>query len=145
MGAKIFIGIDPGSTTGVAIWYKGIKKLTITQYNGHCQALLGIQKLIDGEDISIFKIIIEDARLVKGNAYFAAKNNSKKDQGVGAVKAYSKDWEIFCETMGLDYQMLPPNWKNTKATPEYFEQLTGIKTKKTHSHARDAGLIVFGL
>lgn len=144
MKPTIYIGIDPGSTTGVAIWYKNTKKLDIMQFNGHCKAIMFLWQLFRDNHPMHYKLRIEDARLVKGNAYFASKNGNSKDQKVGYVKAFSKDWEIFCKENKLDYEMLPPKKNPYKEDPELFEKHTGIKTLKTHSHSRDAAFLVWG-
>ncbi|GAB2540046.1 hypothetical protein [Rufibacter soli] len=142
---SIFIGIDPGSTTGVGIWYSHHKVLKLHQYKSHAEAMLSLREFVETckSERAVPHFIIEDARLVRGNAFFASKNSSRKDQGVGYVKAYSKDWEAFCKVLGLSYDLKPPT--NTKTTPEYFESLTGLKTLKTESHKRDAGMMVLGM
>lgn len=142
---SIFIGIDPGSTTGVGIWLSKPKVLGLYQFKCLYEAMQYLDNFCQtrkkaGESVHF---IIEDARLVKGNAFFARKNSGSKDQGVGGVKSQSKEWERFCQFLGLSYDLKPPT--NTKTTPEYFESLTGLKTLKTESHKRDAGLMVFGM
>ncbi len=98
---------------------------------------------------NLVKFRIEDARLTTTHARklpsHLVKQNAGKLQGVGYVKAYSKDWEAFCKNSGFDYELVAPQHSVTKVSPEYFEQLTGIKTLKTQSHKRDAAMLVFGL
>jgi len=92
-------------------------------------------------DRLLVKFRIEDARLAPPRPDLAEINKGK-EQGVGYVKAYSKDWEAFCNSCGFLYEMVKAS--HTKTTPEYFKMLTGINTLKTQSHLRDAGMLVFG-
>ena len=87
------------------------------------------------------KFMIEDARKARKRPDLALVNKGK-EQGVGHVKAYSKDWEAFCNKIDVAYEMLQA--ANTKVNPVYFEKLTGIKTLNTEDHKRDAGMLVFG-
>lgn len=140
----LYIGIDPGSNTGVAIWHKSEKKLELHQFDSHSEAMLFVHKTIPGLgyfDRSLVQFRIEDARKAKKRPDLAEVNKGKL-QGVGYVKAYSKDWEAFCKNNGYEYELLTP--ANTKVTPQYFLALTGVKTLKTQSHIRDAGMLVFG-
>lgn len=148
MSKTLYIGIDTGSNTGVAFWYPITKRLQVMQFVSHGAAMIYLHELLKDWDKSEVKFRIEDARLTMKFAkklprHLIPKQNKGKIQGVGAVKAYSKDWEIFCKNVGYDHELLPPG--NTKVSPEYFEKLTGIKTLKTHSHERDAGMLVYGI
>ncbi len=138
----IYIGIDPGSNTGIAFWNKSKKELRLHQFKNHCTGMLFLYNLlltsIDAKEV---KLIIEDARKAKKRPDLK-KVNAGKAQGVGYVKAYSKDWEAFCKLQKVPYELRAP--ANTKASPEYFEKLTGMKTTKTQSHMRDAGMMVYG-
>lgn len=146
---KVYFGVDPGATTGFAIYWTCNKTLITNQYDSHSEAILLANKLVREYSnfigLANIKFRIEDARLAEKNAYFKEKNNHSKDQGVGGVKALSKDWEAFCKRLNVPYEMVPPNTKLTKVNPEYFEKLTGRKTLKTHSHMRDAAMLVWGL
>ncbi|MFC6998046.1 hypothetical protein [Rufibacter roseus] len=128
----------------MGIWHSREKQLKLHQFTGMYEAMQYLDHFVQarerkGEEVHV---IIEDARLVKGNRFFAHQNSSRKDQGVGSVKGASKEWQRFCEYLGLSFELKPPT--NTKVTPEYFESLTGLKTKKTESHKRDAGMLVIG-
>lgn len=142
----IYIGIDPGSTTGLAVSIKRENIFSIKEFSSHAAALLEVNRIIQFEraDEAYFnkiKVIIEDARLAKPRPDLKEVNKGKL-QGVGYVKAYSKDWEQFCILSKVPYELRPPS--NTKVSPEYFEKLTGLKTTKTQSHCRDAGMLVYG-
>lgn len=139
---SIFVGIDPGSNTGIAIWSKPDRKLTIKQFSSHCVAMFWLSEYLKQFPIQSIKFRIEDARMAKKRPDLAEINKGKL-QGVGYVKAYSKDWQAFCVYHGYDHEMLAP--KMTKVSPEYFKSLTGLKTMKTESHARDSAMLIFGL
>lgn len=138
----LYIGIDPGSNTGVALWRPKEKHLVLEQFTSHCAAMFYLYDLLRNIDPSTVKFRIEDARLSRKKTKHLAPNPGKL-QGVGYVKAYSKDWEAFCTVHGYDLELLAP--RNTKVSPEYFERLTGIKTLKTQSHKRDSGMLVYGI
>lgn len=144
----LYIGIDPGSNTGVALWHPKEKHLVLEQFSSHCAAMFYLYELLRSIDPSVVKFRIEDARLTMKYAkkiprHLVKAQHTGKIQGVGYVKAYSKDWEAFCKNGGYDLELLPPGF--TKPSPEYFEKLTGIKTLKTQSHIRDAGMLVYGI
>lgn len=136
---RLLIGIDPGSNCGFASLIPGTKILCLHQFKSNIEAMFHCMRLANDWDI---ELTIEDARKVVKNAYFAQKANRGKDQGVGYVKAYCKEWEAFCVLRGYQYQMISP--KNTKMDESFFEKLTGKKTLKTQHHMRDAALLIFG-
>lgn len=138
---KILIGIDPGSNTGIAVYHREKKNLLIYQYSSHVEAILKLRELLQAIEPDKIKFRIEDARKARKRPDLA-KQNIGKAQGVGYVKAYSKDWEAFCKLLGYEYELLAPS--NTKVSPEYFERLTGLKTLKGQSHMRDAALLIYG-
>lgn len=146
--ADVYIGIDPGGMTGTAIWFHGAGLLNMRQFEGHCLALLWSIGIVDGlllsnPDIRIH-FIVEDARKAKKSPHFARdKNATAKLQGVGHVKAYSKDWEIFLTAKGWSHEMVAPNPRITKLDADQFKRQTGIDTKDSQGHARDAALLVY--
>lgn len=145
----LYIGIDTGSYTGVAFWHKIDRKMELMQFTSHSEAMLYLHEKLKTVASHLVKFRIEDARLTtkysKRIPKHLLKDNAAKIQGVGYVKAYSKDWEAFCKNGGYDYELVAPQQSVTKTSPEYFEKLTGIKTLKTQSHKRDAGMLVFGI
>lgn len=151
MNKTLYIGIDPGSNTGIAIWHKPDKKLEMHQFGSHSEAMLFVHRKLNGlrpVDASTVQFRIEDARLTMKHAkkmprHLLKPQHPGKIQGVGYVKAYSKDWEAFCVNEGYDHELLPPG--TTKVSPAYFEAMTGIKTLKGQSHIRDAGMLVYGI
>ena len=134
----IFVGIDPGVETGVAIWdsekqeFKSIKSRNIIEAMADVRLLTVTYRNI--------KLIIEDARqrtwfgTIKGT-----KEDRNKAQGVGSVKRDCKIWEEFCEFNKLDYELKHPK---TKLKAPDFKKITGWQ-KQTNEHGRDAAMLVF--
>lgn len=146
----LYVGIDPGSNTGVAFWYPNLKKMEVFSFTSHAEAILYLYDKFKPLDKSLIKFRIEDARLTTKfakplPAHLRPETNKGKEQGVGYVKAYSKDWEAFCNCIGIDYELLAPQQNKTKTKPEYFQALTGIRTKEGEHHKRDAGMLVVGI
>ena len=140
----LYIGVDPGNTTGIAMWFKNDGKLETYQFDAHLKAVLWVYNTVNDLDEYKIKFRIEDARKQRKRPDLA-KANFGKQQGVGSVKARSKDWEDFCKHLGYDYELCEPKNTPYKDSPEKFKQLTGIDTKKTQSHLRDASMLVYGI
>lgn len=141
---KVLIGIDPGSVvTGVAVIAPN-EPILLCGFKSHCEAIIEVLSLVKLYGSQNVHIVIEDARAAPKNAYFAKKNGHGKDQGAGYVKALSKDWQMFCERVAkVPCTLKAPNPARTKWPPEYFEQITGIKTLKGEHHLRDAFLLIY--
>lgn len=135
----IFIGIDPGTHTGVAIWnseekqFLDIKTMMLHQA---LQLVITMCQIWKRENVMV---LFEDARQRK---WFGADSNAKM-QGAGSVKRDASIWEEFCTDYQIAFRALPPAPGNTKLKPDYFKALTGWRGK-TSEHARDAAMIVFG-
>lgn len=131
---KIFIGIDPGVNTGIAICEgKEMYLVTLPLY----KAFELIKAFSLAFDITVR---IEDARLRK----WFGDSGREKLQGAGSVKRDCKAWEEFLTDNEIKHEFLSPKQKGAKVTKEFFEKLTGYKGKSSQ-HARDAGMLVYGL
>lgn len=135
----IAIGIDPGTTTGFAIWDPHARQLLAVESHKLHQALRRVEALRADNPLVIF----EDARTMRiggGKTY----GQQSRLQGVGSVKRDSAIWEEFLEDIGLPYQARL--WKpgTTKWSAEYFKRITGWSAQ-TNNHGRDAAVIVHGL
>lgn len=139
----ILIGIDPGSVvTGFALLIEN-EPPKLLGFKSHCEAILYALQVVQTYGRKNIHFVVEDARKVVKNAWFAKQNGGKKDQGAGYVKALSKDWECFCRDIAkVPYTLQAPNPAITKWLPERFEALTGIKTLKGEHHLRDAYLLI---
>ena len=136
--AAILVGIDPGSVcTGLAIVRDGEPPI-LKGFKSHCEAILFAQAFVQEVGRQNIHFVLEDARKVTKNAWFAKQNGGRKDQGAGYVKALSKDWQCFCELIKVPYTLKAPNSAITKWEADRFEKTYGIKTLKGEHHLRDA-------
>lgn len=133
-----YIGIDPGTNTGLAVWDSGRRMLTLCETMKIHQALreVDIQFSINPGNVIV---IFEDARQRK---WYSGDSNAKI-QGAGSIKRDCTIWEDFCKDRGIPFQAVPPGKGMTKVTPEYLRMVTGW-TGRTSNHARDAAMLVIG-
>jgi hypothetical protein len=131
----IVIGIDPGVTTGFAVWDALSRKLLRVESHSILKAHREVLFLMGA------LVVFEDARKIRigGGATFGDRNRL---QGVGSVKRDSAIWEEFLTMHGLPF--VSRKASATKLDDEPFRKLTGW-TGRTNNHARDAAMIVFGL
>lgn len=134
----IWIGIDPGTHTGVAIWDdKKHQLVELTTIPIH-QALNKVKKWRETSDVFV---VFEDAR--QRTWFGKDKNTNAKLQGAGSIKRDCSIWEDFCKDYQIAFRAVPPMKGGTKLTDEYFKMITKWKGK-TSNHARDAAMLVFG-
>lgn len=133
----IYVGIDAGTKTGVALYYKNHKSLelyTITIYDA-------ISKVIELSKSHSIYVIIEDARQRK---YYGDNAGTKALQGVGSIKRDCTIWEETMQSKGIDFIMVHPIKGGTKLDVNLFKKITGY-SNRCSSHARDAAMLVYGL
>lgn len=134
----IYIGIDPGTHTGVAVWdSKEGKFLSLETMPIHRAMDLVRMARDDNEAI---QVVFEDARL---RTWFGKGNVSAKAQGAGSVKRDCSIWEDFLIDMEIPFVTTKPGNVATKVTPSWFRKLTGWEGRCSE-HARDAAMLVFG-
>jgi hypothetical protein len=134
----VWIGIDPGTETGFAVWDDSKRTLI------DCRTLK-IHKAID--EVKIWSsispgnviLVFEDARQRR----WYGSNSWEKMQGAGSVKRDCSIWEDFCKDLGLPFQAQPPQGGMTKVSSEYFKMISHW-TGRTSNHARDAAMLVIG-
>jgi hypothetical protein len=132
--AEIYIGIDCGVNTGVAVWNSVTKKFIVVKTMMIHQAF-EIVKYWHGCN-RVF-VIVEDARQVK------FKTSDVKAQGAGSVKRDAGIWEGFLKDHGIRCDFVRPNKAITKLTSDQFRASTGWEGS-TNNHNRDAAMLVFG-
>lgn len=145
MKEQIYIGIDPGTNTGMAVWYKRIEAgktqscfLSIETLKIH-KALSEVNKLIKQYGKENVRVHFEDARQRK----WYGNTGREKLQGAGSIKRDSVIWQDFLTDAGVEFHMIPPRNIATKMSQVDFVRLTKWP-KKTSNHARDAAALVFG-
>ena len=136
-GYNIYIGIDTGTKTGVAIYNKNNKSLelyTMAIYDA-------ITKVIELSKSHSIYVIIEDARQRK---YYGDNAGTQALQGVGSIKRDCTIWEETMQSKGIDFIMVHPIKGGTKLDVNLFKNITGY-SNRCSSHARDAAMLVYGL
>ena len=136
----IYIGIDPGTHTGVAVWdtiegqFLSIETLPIHR------ALEKVKRFYnDNKELFDICVFFEDARQRK----WYGKESNAKLQGAGSVKRDCSIWEDFCRDYQIPFVAVPPMKGGTKVNESYFKTISGWKGR-TSNHARDAAMLVIG-
>ena len=139
----IYIGIDTGVHTGIAVWDSEKGKFVYLDTLKIHEAL-NIVSSYAYKDIPLC-VRFEDARQRKWIPF--AKNMTGelgRAQGAGYVKAHCQIWEDFLRDKDIPFEMIAPRRNMTKLSAEQFERITGYKAR-TSEHARDAAMLVYGL
>lgn len=135
---RYYIGIDPGTNTGFAVWDRQEKKLIeVSSYKIH-EAMARVRLLNFKFPGEIFAVV-EDARKRK---FFHGEDMSAKAQGAGSVKRDSSIWDDYLSDLEVDYEMKAPGKTSNSIDSRTFNSLTHWN-KQTSNHARDAALLVF--
>ncbi|HET8829468.1 MAG TPA: hypothetical protein VFM79_09000 [Pelobium sp.] len=130
-----YIGIDPGTITGIAVWDTKEQKFDMIKSGGILEMMNSLTFYTCwGNNI----FIIENPNLRK----WYGKNTKGKDQGAGSIKRDYKIWVEWFAINGCKFQEINPKDVVTKLTSQNFKALTGW-TERTNSHARDAAMMVF--
>jgi hypothetical protein len=142
----ILIGIDPGTTTGLARWDAQSQRfLTIESMAIH-KAMESIGR--DSRCVTAQHLVmVEDARK---RQWFGkmdreqAKYGAAVREGAGAAKRDASIWDDFLADLGIPYLMTKPKAYGTKWTAEYFKRVTGW-AGRSNEHMRDAAALVAGM
>ena len=139
---NLFIGIDPGTKTGFAVWepkskeFKVIETLTITTAMSRVNVYSHLYP-----DTNML-VVFEDSRM--GRSLFGKiKTDSGRLQGAGSVKRDCAIWEDFLKEQEIPFEKAKPGTFKTKVDKTYFKQLTKFEGI-TSNHGRDAAMLVFG-
>lgn len=138
---NIYIGIDTGDNTGIAIWSKSRKGFIKIETVKIHKALLMVLNHHLSPKFNLMRVRIEDARKRSMNPN--DPDYYKKQQGVGSVKRDANVWEDFCTDYAIPFEMVAPQSNMTKVKTEKFRQLTGLYV--TSSHSIDAAMLVLGM
>jgi hypothetical protein len=131
------IGIDPGTDTGVAIYNPATKSLEMCESTGFWGAI----DLISANRDAMVIIELPNTSHVwhTGAVSQAAKN--KTASNVGKVLREAELLIEFCKLNGISCRSIPPKGK---VNAKVFKMVTGWKGM-TNEHARDAGMLCFGV
>lgn len=137
----IYIGIDPGVETGIAIWYSKDKVLTLFTLS-FWEAINLLHKLSEKNQI---KAILEDPNLNKPIFHKKGVDNEKKArkvaQNVGSNKRDAQLINEFLKIHNIETIIVKPTTTKWKTT--FFRQVTGYKGHASQ-HAIDAARMVYG-
>ena len=141
------IGVDTGTTTGLAIYNRPTKKIelltsgTLLEMQYLLMAAPWQQRIKSG---MVF-MRIEDARLRTWIPYQKTETAERgRREGAGYVKAHCAIWEDFCKIWGIPYELVEPKKNKTKVKADKFKMMTGWKGR-TNEHERDSAMLVVGL
>jgi hypothetical protein len=143
----IYIGIDTGINTGVALWDNRKRSLElVTSMPIHkAMELVKLHQVKAQENGTKLVVRVEDPRQRTwfGTERMSREEERKKLQGVGSVKRDASIWDEFLKDQGIEYEMVAPKRNITKLTQDTFKRYTGWNSK-TNEHGRDAAMLVFG-
>ena len=138
----IFVGIDPGVNTGLAVWDTVSRSFLDIRSSGIVDAMEYLRRLHSERAISL--VVFEDARQRK---WIPREKDLKefkgRAMGAGSVKRDCTIWEEWCKVHRIECVKTPPRAGMTKLTDTYFQGLTGYD-RRTNNHGRDAAMLVFG-
>lgn len=137
----IYIGIDPGTHTGMAVWDSERKQFDQIVTTKIHTALMEVWELAK---VQLITVVFEDAR----QRQYLPRERSESEyrgrlMGAGAAKRDAVIWEDFCKGMNIPYLEIPPRKGMTKWSQDYFKTITGWEGR-TSEHSRDAAVLVFG-
>lgn len=131
------VGIDPGVSTGFAIWSRSEKKLKDVQTTTITGAMTMIRLMHDHG--SLHSVVFEDARL---RTWFGSKGREAL-MGAGSIRRDCSIWTEFLSSLeGVPFKPVSPQDKGAKLDAARFARLTAW-TGRTSEHGRDAALLVF--
>lgn len=137
----IFIGIDTGVKTGLAVWSSRSKRFVEISTCKIHEAMRTVRQYQTAAEAGFYSgllVRVEDARLRK---WYGNRSEAKR-QGAGSVKRDAKIWEDYLTDIGVSFELCEPQKGLTKVDAQQFKLLTKW-TERTSSHSRDAALLVF--
>lgn len=143
----IYIGIDTGVNTGIAVWDNRKRSLVCVSSTEIHKAMEEVKrwKTLAEESGTTLVVRVEDPRQRTwfGTERMSRDEERKRLQGVGSVKRDASIWDGFLKDFGVEYEMVAPRSNMTKITHDGFVSITGW-SKRTNEHGRDAAMLVFG-
>ena len=129
---KIIIGLDPGASTGCAIYRAG--------QLAHLQTIEPHE--IDSyiTDSGAARVVFENSRL-QSKVWTPARGAAalKVARNIGEIDAWCKLITALCERQGIAAHGISPKGKGAKLTAEQFAVVTGW-AGRSNQHERDAAM-----
>jgi len=141
----LYIGIDPGRETGVALWWTGLKKCELKTMDFWSVIVELNIRCIEGAG---FYVRIEDPNKnrptfgkLKGGAL------ARKSQDVGRNKEHAYLIIQYCERHNIPYTAIQPTQKkwDHETFNNILKGINGQTFTRTNQHQRDAARFVIGL
>lgn len=143
----LYIGIDTGRETGLAVWDPDLGQFTELRTLGAYAAMkevLSVRREANGAGRGIV-LVFEDARLRKWIPRERSVREMKgRAMGAGSVKRDGSIWEEFCQVEEIPYFNQGPRAGMTKWSEQFFKAITGWQGRSS-KHSRDAAVLVFQL
>jgi hypothetical protein len=131
----IWIGIDTGVKTGLAVWCSSQKQfISITTEKIH-RAMEIVKGYHQMHEVTV---CIEDAR----KKVWYGSEQAKRAMGAGSVRRDAKIWEDFCKDYKIPFLLIAPKSNRTKLSEQSFKAITKHQ-ERASEHARDAAMLVF--
>lgn len=139
----IWVGIDVGRNTGLAVWDSGARGFRFIGCMAIHHAMRSVLRLADEVGRDNLRVIFEDARQRQWLPRERTVSEYRgKLMGAGSVKRDSTIWADFLKDYEIPFRALPPQKGLTKWTEEAFKKVTGYQGR-TNEHGRDAAMLVF--
>ena len=130
------LGIDPGSSTGVASYING--KLV------HLATIEPVEIAARIEAVRPARVVFEDSRL-QSHTWTRAKTNAataKMARNVGQIDAWCTLITALCADLGIPAHGISPAGKGAKLNAQAFGARTGW-TGRSNEHERDAAMVAW--
>ena len=143
----IYIGIDTGVHTGIAIWdsaKQSFESIASMSIHRAMEEVKRWKELAESQGTRIV-VRVEDPRQRTwfGTEKMGREMERKRLQGVGSVKRDASIWDDYLKDLDVEYEMVAPKRNVTKMTQSYFRTISGW-AKQTNEHSRDAAMLVLG-
>ena len=139
---RYYIGIDPGTNTGWAIWDKLTKTLTEVTSMKAVEAEAILLDIWKGRED--FVVMVEDTRKLR-LPRSKQEHGPSAMKGIGSVHRDMGRWEEFLTHHRMPFRMKPLSSNVLrKAKSDVFTKYTGW-TARTNEHGRDAAAQVWGI
>lgn len=163
MREAIWIGIDPGTNTGIGVWDRKAKAYLKVLSGSFWEAIREVDDSLDKAEKAglAVRARIEDSRKdnlvynaqkyfktvrASSNEYSAIAAVTKMGRGVGIVDRDSGLWEEYFKARGIPVDLVAPSSRRTNLDLKIKAGRFKILSKwqgRTNEHARDAAMLVF--
>jgi len=157
MKNTLYIGIDPGNKTGVAVWNSNNKRFSSIRTTNFWDSVAIINIKWENYLPGTIHVVIEDCtqnppvfgvdktyQMTKGNHSSKLRAVAKHGINVGSVMEKTKLMIKWLEDHGIPHTKVRPSKQSmTKLTADSFKNITKWEGR-TNEHERDAAMLVFG-